>query len=649
MEDKVKEYPELAAMLAERAAGDVGLIITGGLSPNLAGMVSPMAGRMSSKSHVERHSLVTKAVHKEGGLIAMQILHAGRYGYHPLVVAPSRIKSPISPFTPRGLTGFGVRKQIRDYVNSAKLAQEAGYDGVEIMGSEGYLISTFVSPATNKRTDEYGGSFENRIRFPLEIVRQTREAVGKDFIIVYRLSLIDLVQGGCTWEEVETLAQGVEAAGASIINSGVGWHESRVPTIATLVPRAAFSWTTAKLKKSGKISIPICATNRINTPELAESILENGEADLISMARPFLADENFMKKVKENRTHLINVCIGCNQACLDHTFTMRRSTCLVNPRAGYETKLNYVPLASPDQAKKIGVVGGGPAGMAVASVAAERGHQVTLFEASDRLGGQFNFAKVVPGKEEFQSTLTYYQNLLKETKANVKLSTKAQVDDLTDFDEVVIATGVSPRIPDVPGLKDCGIAVTYDEILSGKVKAGKRVAIMGAGGIGFDIATFLGHEEQSGKMPEIEQFNKTWGVTKDGSVRGGVVKADFEPAHRELYLMQRKKEKMGKNLAKTTGWIHRMALKNEGVHMMNGVTYKSASKDGMVIEVDGKEQKLDVDTIVVCAGQNPMRELADSFKSKTGRAVHLIGGAFEAKELDAKHAIKMGSELGAKL
>ena len=440
------------------------------------------------------------------------------------------------------------------------------------------------------------------------------------------------------------MAEQVEEAGASMINSGVGWHESRIPTIATSVPRAAFSWTTAKLRKSGRVKVPIVATNRINTPELAESILEAGDADLISMARPLLADEKFMQKVAQGKSHLINVCIACNQACLDHTFSMRRASCLVNPRAGHETKLNYLPTSAK---KNVAVVGGGPAGMAASTVAAERGHSVTLFEASDRLGGQFNYAKAVPGKEEFTSTIVYYQNMIKEHNVTVKLGTKASVADLRDFDEIIIATGVSPRIPNVPGLMESGIAVVYDEILSGRKTAGKRVAIMGAGGIGFDMASFLGHQDRSGKFQAIDDFNTQWGVTKDGSVRGGVIKDHFEPAQRTLYLLQRKQEKLGKRLGKTTGWIHRTALAKEGVEMIGGVHYKRATSDGLMIEVDGKERLLEVDTIVICTGQTPMRALADELGNT--KSVHIIGGAFEAKELDAKAAIKMASEVAAKI
>ncbi len=643
LEDRARHYPRLAEYFAERARGGVGLIVTGGIAPNRAGWVAPFAGKLAGRREVPRHRMITNAVHAEDGKICMQILHAGRYGYHPLVVAPSPIKSPISPFRPRGLSTAGVERQIRDFVRCATLAREAGYDGVEVMGSEGYFINQFLVTRTNHRKDRWGGDFEARMQLPVEIVRRTREAVGPDFIIIYRLSMLDLVDDGSTWEEIEKLATEIESAGATIINTGIGWHEARIPTIATMVPRAGFSWVTRRLM--GKVGIPLITTNRINRPEVAEQVLTRGDADMVSMARPFLADAEFVRKTEQDRIDEINVCIACNQACLDHTFKGRTASCLVNPRACHETELTYEPVSV---AKKIAVVGAGPAGLAAATVAARRGHQVVLFDKAAEIGGQFNMAKRVPGKEEFHETLRYFRRQLELLGVDVRLNHEASGSELTEsgFDQVVIATGVVPRTPQIDGI-DHAKVVSYIDILTGRVEAGQSVAIIGAGGIGFDVAEFLIHGKGE---PRVEEFNREWGIDANLSARGGVkgIKADPETAVRQVFLLQRKKSKPGQGLGKTTGWIHRSSLKMRGVEAIAGVNYEKIDDRGLHISVEDAERILEVDTVVVCAGQDPLRSLAADL-DETGLRYRLVGGADEARELDAKRAIDQASRLAAKL
>lgn len=641
LEDRKRDTHRLAAYFAERARGEVGLIVTGGFAPNKRGWALPLAGSMNSSAAVRRHKPITKAVHDEGGKIAMQLLHTGRYAYHPMSVSASAIKAPINPFKPRALSDRGVRTQIKDFASAAARAREAGYDGVEIMGSEGYFINQFLAPHTNKRTDDWGGSPENRRRIAVEIVRSCHEAAGDDFIIIYRISLLDLVPDGQTWEEIIDLAHEIEAAGATILNSGLGWHESRVPTIATSVPRSAFTWITRRLKD--EVSVPVVASNRINMPEAAEEIIDRGDADLISMARPFLADSDWVKKAAEGRAQDINTCIACNQACLDHIFKRRHATCLVNPRAGRETELNYEPAAS---SKRVAVVGAGPAGLAAATVAAERGHKVTLFEAENEIGGQFNLAKMIPGKEEFSETLRYYMRQIELTGVDLKLGTTADASVLAeDFDEVVIATGVTPRSPDIPGI-DHEKVINYQQAIKG-APVGQRVAVIGAGGIGFDVSEFL----VTGESPtlDLELWKREWGVGDPADVRGGLLKPQADPPERDVTLLQRKKSKPGKGLGKTTGWIHRAALENKQVEAIAGVSYDKIDDDGLHITIDENEQRvLDVDNIVICAGQNSRRELADDLSGSSAN-VHLIGGADVAAELDAKRAIKQGSELAASL
>jgi len=643
LEEARNGMQRMAAYFAERARGEVGLIVTGGIAPNREGWTAPFAAKMSNRREARQHRLITEAVHSAGGKICMQILHAGRYGYHPLLVAPSRIKSPITPFKPRALSSRGVERTIRNFVRCAALAREAGYDGVEIMGSEGYLINEFIVRKTNRRTDEWGGSYENRIRFPIEIVSRVREAVGPDFILIYRLSMLDLVEKGSTWAEVEMLAKRIEQAGASIINTGIGWHEARVPTIATMVPRGGFSWVTRKLM--GQVNIPLITTNRINTPELAEEILARGDADMISMARPFLADPDFVKKARLGQSHHINTCIGCNQACLDHVFARKTSSCLVNPRACHETEMEVEP--APIR-KRIAVVGAGPAGMAAASTAAQRGHQVILYEARDRIGGQFLMAREIPGKEEFNETLRYFAQELDRLGVEVRLNHRVRVSELADqeYDEILLATGVSPRVPQIPGI-DREIVIRYDELLKGEKEAGKRVAIIGAGGIGFDVAEFLTHatpeEEES-----IPAFMAEWGVDMAYQEPGGLRPPEKPEVFREVTLMQRSKGKLGAGLGKTTGWIHRSALRKRGVKMLSEVTYLSIEEHGIRILRKGTEQLLEVDTVIVCAGQEPLRDLLQPLQ-ELGRQVHLIGGAQEALELDAKRAIDQAMRLAIRL
>jgi len=639
LEDKVKDFPKLAAYFAERARGGVGLIVTGGFAPNVEGWLSPFGSRLASSSAARSHRIITDAVHAEGGKIALQILHAGRYGYSPFSVAPSRVKSPITPFTPRALSARGIERQIKCFVRAGKLAREAGYDGVEVMGSEGYFINEFLSLATNKRDDEWGGTFENRMRLPVEIVRRMREAVGRDFIIIYRLSMLDLVPEGQSWDEVVMLAKAIEKAGATIINTGIGWHEARVPTIATSVPRGAFAWVTKKMK--GEVSIPLVTTNRINTPEVGEQIIADGCADMVSMARPLLADPDFVNKAAQNRALDINTCIGCNQACLDHVFQQKLASCLVNPRACHETEMVFTRAVVK---KRIAVVGAGPAGLACSTELASRGHEVTLFDSAAEIGGQFNMAKQIPGKEEFHETLRYFRRRIDATGVTLTLNKRVSADDLKGFDEVVVATGVTPRDPKIPG-QDGPNVLSYIDVLLHKKPVGKRVAVIGAGGIGFDVSTFL-VEDHSPTM-DLAAWMREWGVGDPSTSRGGLVKPDVSPAARQVTLLQRKATQPGKGLGKTTGWIHRAALKKKKVEMLAGVNYHAIDERGLHISFGDKRESptlLEVDTIVLCAGQMPLCELIAPLEA-AGIKTHLIGGAFEAGELDAKRAIDQGTRL----
>ena len=641
LEDHARDFDKLAAYFAERAHGGVGLMVTGGIAPNIDGWLKPFGGRLSMPWHVARHRKVTRAVHADGGRICMQILHAGRYGYHPLSVAPSKIKSPITPFTPRALSSRGVERTIRDFVNCAKLSRDAGYDGIEIMGSEGYLINQFLAERTNKRTDRWGGSVENRQRLPIEIVRRTREAVGKDFIIIYRLSMLDLVDNAQSWEEIVMLAKAAEHAGATLINTGIGWHEARIPTIVTSVPRAAFAWVTQKLKS--EVAIPLITTNRINMPAVAEKILADGEADMVSMARPLLADPQWIAKAKNGKASRINTCIACNQACLDHVFENKRASCLLNPRACHETELIIEKTNAP---KKFAVVGAGPAGLACATTLAERGHAVTLFDASGEIGGQFNMAKLIPGKEEFHESIRYFTNRIVDTGVDLRLNTKATVDNLRGFDSVILATGVSPRGISIPGVDRANVLSYLDVVLLGK-PVGKRVAVIGAGGIGFDVAEFLTQGEPS-VTTSVDRWSHEWGVDETYANRGGLAKPQPEPTERDVWLLQRTPGTHGKRLNKTTGWVHRASLKMKNVKMLGGVTYKRIDDDGLHVVIDGNPQVLNVDNVVICAGQEPRRDLYDALKSAS-LDVHLIGGADVAAELDAKRAIAQGTKLAAAL
>ncbi|WP_394495203.1 FAD-dependent oxidoreductase [Shewanella sp. ENK2] len=631
-------FEKLAAFYKERAAGGCGLIVTGGIAPNFRGRLAPHACQLSFPWQVKKHRIVTKAVHEADGKICMQILHAGRYGYHPFSQAPSKIKSPITPFTPSKMSSRQVAGTIKDYASSAALAKKAGYDGVEVMGSEGYLINQFISSRTNKRTDEWGGSFVQRARFPLEIVKAIREKVGKEFIIIFRLSMLDLVDNGSTWDEVVKLAKWLEREGVSIINTGIGWHEARVPTIATSVPRGAFSWVTEKLKS--EVSVPLIATNRINTPEIGESIIASGQADMVSMARPFLADAEFVNKAAAGQSELINTCIGCNQACLDHTFSMKRATCLVNPRACYETEINFTPT---QHKKRLAVMGAGPAGMAFSVYAASRGHEVVLFEAKNEVGGQFNLARKIPGKEEFDETIRYFNNQMKLHKVELRLNTRLDLDVLANekFDEVIVASGVVPRALDLPGF-DSPKVVDYQQVLKGEVYIGEKVALIGAGGIGFDMAHFLCERESSTLQPD--KWLEQWGIDKTYQHPGGLTEESEHKPDREVYLLQRKTTKMGKGLGKTTGWIHRSVLKQHKVNMKTGVSYEKFDTEGLHIKVGEESEVLRVDNVVLCAGQESNRTLVDDMKS-TGLPVHLIGGVDVAAELDAKRAIRQGAEL----
>ena len=641
------KHDRLAAYFAERARGEVGLIVTGGYAPNRAGWVKPFAGKLTTRAEAKKHSQVTDAVHAEGGKIAMQILHAGRYAYHPIAVAPSRIRSPITPFTPRELSTSGVENQIRDFVRCAKLAREAGYDGVEIMGSEGYFINEFLVTHTNQRKDKWGGEFAQRMRFPVEIVERTREAVGKDFIIIYRLSMIDLIPDGSTWEETVMLAKAIEAAGATIINTGIGWHEARVPTIATSVPRGAFTWVTKKMKQ--EVSIPLVTSNRINLPSTAEEILADGCADMVSMARPLLADPEFVLKARENRADEINVCIACNQACLDHTFANKMSSCLVNPRACHETELNYTEATDH---RSFAVVGSGPAGISAAVVLAERGHEVDLYESAAEIGGQLNMAKVIPGKEEFHEMLAYFERQIDLLGVRVHLDARVDADYLAakNFDEVIVATGVTPRDPKIEG-QDHPKVLSYVDVLRNRVPVGPRVAIIGAGGIGFDVAEFLLHDGHSPTL-DLDEWLAEWGVVDPSEARGGLSQNRRPPEpKREITLLQRKAGKHGAGLGKTTGWIHRAVLKMNNVQMIADVNYERVSDEGLLISYGEKRENpswLDVDNIVLCAGQLPLRELEEPLQS-AGIKTHVIGGADVASELDAKRAIDQGSRLAARL
>ncbi len=637
-------FERAAVYYAERAKTGVGLIITGGISPNIQGCVGPHSAKLSNREEVEKHRLITAAVKEADGKICMQILHSGRYGYHKDVVAPSPIQSPISFFKPHELTDEEVWKTVDDFGQCARLAREAGYDGVEIMGSEGYLINQFLAERTNKRQDDWGGSYENRMKFPLEIIKEIKKQTGNDFIIIYRLSMLDLVEGGSSWEEIVKLAKEVERSGVHIINTGIGWHEARIPTIATTVPRMAYSWVTAQMKK--EISLPLIAVNRINMPEVAEKILEENHADLISMARPFLADPEFVTKAKEGRDDLINTCIACNQACLDHTFQLKVSSCLVNPRACFET---IYPIKPAEKIKKIAVVGGGPAGLAFCVTAAQRGHEVVLFEASDVLGGQFNLAKVIPGKEEYAETIRYFSNMLKELKVDVHLSTRVDKSffDENTFDTIVLATGVHPRIPDIKGIEN-NMVIRYDELLSGHRIAGEKVAILGGGGIGFDVAEYLLYETSPQGELHTQHYLSEWGIDKSLMVPGGLITPKHVPPAREVHMLKRSSGKYGSTLGKTTGWIKKISLANKKVNMISGIEYKEINDRGIVIVQNNEDVFLEVDSIILCTGQIPEQKLFYDLKHLS-EEVCMIGGAFEANELDAKVAIEQAFRLAIQM
>ncbi|MEU9350424.1 NADPH-dependent 2,4-dienoyl-CoA reductase [Streptomyces griseoloalbus] len=641
LEEAEGGFTRMAEFYAARARGGVGLIVTGGIAPNDEGRPYEGGARLTTEAEADQHRVVTAAVHREGGRIAMQILHFGRYAYHRDLVAPSPLQAPISPHPPRELTDAEVERTIDDYARAARLARRAGYDGVEIMGSEGYLINEFIARHTNHRTDRWGGSYENRMRFPVEIVRRVREAVGEDFIVIYRLSMLDLVPGGSMLDEVITLAKAVEAAGATLINTGIGWHEARIPTIATSVPRGAYTWVTKRLM--GEVAVPLVSTNRINTPELAEQLLAEGCADMVSMARPMLADPDFVAKAADGRPEAINTCIGCNQACLDHTFSGQITSCLVNPRACHETELVLSPTR---RRKRVAVVGAGPAGLACAVSAAERGHDVTLFDAASEIGGQLNVARKVPGKQEFDETLRYFRTRLTELAVDVRLDTRVTADDLTGHDEVVVATGVTPRVPDIPGI-DHPSVLGYLDVLRDGAPVGDRVAILGAGGIGFDVAEFLTDGgDKAYENPET--YFRQWGVDLDYRAPGGLAAPERPAPPRTVHLLQRKTSKVGAGLGKTTGWIHRTELRHRGVTMVPGVRYDRIDDAGLHVTIDGESTVLEVDSIVLCTGQEPRRDLYEALVA-AGRAVHLIGGADVAAELDAKRAIKQGTELAAAL
>ncbi|GAA3464822.1 FAD-dependent oxidoreductase [Saccharothrix longispora] len=635
-EDRAKDFDALAAYFAERARGGVGLIVTGGFAPNRVGSLYPFASKLTTRGEARNHRAITQAVHDNGGKIALQLLHAGRYAYHPFSVSASAIKAPISKFRPRALGDRGVRGQVDAFARATALAREAGYDGIEVMGSEGYFINQFLAPRTNRRTDRWGGTPENRRRLAVEVVRRCREAAGPDFVIVYRLSVLDLVEDGQTWDEVVALGQEVEAAGATIINTGIGWHEARVPTIVTSVPRAAFTGVTARLKPH--VGIPVVTSNRINMPQVAEEVLARGDADLVSMARPFLADPDWVRKAAEGRADEINTCIACNQACLDHTFSLKKATCLVNPRAGNETTLVLRPTR---RVKRVAVVGAGPAGLAAATSLAERGHAVELFEADDDIGGQFAIARRIPGKEEFAETIRYYRRRVELTGVKPHLGRRASADDLTGFDEVVVATGVVPRVPAIPGVER---ALTYVDVVRHGVEVGPRVAVIGAGGIGVDVCEFLTHTPA-----DLAGWRAEWGVADPAEHRGGVTAPAPAPPARQVYLLQRKTSRIGKDLGRTTGWVHRAALRAKGVEELTGVHYERIDDEGLHIAFgpDRRDPRvLAVDAVVLCAGQEPVRDLVDDLTAR-GVVTHVIGGADVAAELDAKRAIDQGTRLAA--
>ncbi|MGC6481849.1 MAG: FAD-dependent oxidoreductase [Porticoccaceae bacterium] len=642
LEESEDGHYRMATFFAERAKGGVGLIVTGGIGPNTEGGTHSACKNLQCQQDINDHQVITDAVHQNGGKICLQILHTGRYAYSPNLVAPSAIKAPINPFIPKALTEGEICKQIDDYVSTAVNAQKAGYDGVEIMGSEGYFLNQFIASRTNKRDDQWGGSYENRIRLPIEVVRQIREAVGENFIIIFRLSMLDLVEGGSSAEEVIQLGKAVEKAGATIISTGIGWHEAKIPTIATKVPRAAFTWVTAKFRQ--EFSVPVVASNRINTPEIAEHVLASGDADIVSMARPFLADADFVIKAKEGRADEINTCIACNQACLDHVFQGQTASCLVNPRACHETELIIEPT---QQVKTIAVIGAGPAGLAAATTAASRGHKVALFDSASEIGGQFNIAKQIPGKEEFHETLRYFKKQIELHNICLNLDTKVSVDQLnnSDFDEVIVATGITPRMPQIKGI-DHPSVLSYIDVIVNKKPLGNRVAIIGAGGIGFDTAEYISHSGQSSSL-KIEEFMDEWGIDMSLEARGGIEGCNpkVQPSPREIYLLQRKTSKIGSGLGKTTGWIHRAGLAKKQVKMINGCHYERIDDQGLHMRINDQLEILAVDNIVICAGQDPLTEITNGLKLP----FHLIGGADSAKELDAKTAIAQGTKVAASL
>ncbi|MEZ5513525.1 MAG: NADPH-dependent 2,4-dienoyl-CoA reductase [Steroidobacteraceae bacterium] len=644
LEDRARDYPKLAAYFAARARGGAGLLITGGIAPNRVGWLAPFSSKLTARGELDRHRLVTAAVHGEGGKICMQILHAGRYAFHPLLVAPSPIRAPINKFRPRQLSPSGIERQIADFVRCASLAREAGYDGVEIMGSEGYLLNQFLVTRTNKRRDEWGGSLENRARFPLEILRRTRAAVGRDFIIVFRVSGLDLVEGGATGAETDWFVAQLAGAGATLLNTGIGWHEARVPTIAGMVPRGAFGWVSERIKRN--TVLPVIATNRINMPETAESILAAGAADLVSMARPLLADSEFPNKARTGQSATINTCIACNQACLDRIFVGKRATCLVNPLAAYETELLLPPVV---EAKRIAVVGGGPAGLACATSLARRGHRVTLFEAEAELGGQFRFAREVPGKEDFHETLRYFRQALQQLSVEVRLGERATAAQLVTagFEEIVLATGVVARQPAIDGI-DHPKVISYPDLLSGRRVAGKRVAIIGAGGIGFDVATYLTVSPRAATRDAVDAFLQEWGIDRSLANAGGLAEPTAQVGQRQVWLLQRKSTRPGAGLGRTTGWIHRTELKHRGVKMLSGVSYERIDDHGLHIRTGDSVELLPVDSIIICAGQTSVVSLAAELQA-LARPAHVIGGAKLAAELDAERAIREATELAASI